>query len=191
MVCFIAFINNISASGKNAKGNKKSKKVISTLENLLKTGFEKEKAVDMINSVLLADGEEIFATLDASVIDLENGSTEFIKVSSCPTYIKKGNNVDMIQSVGLPVGVLENIDIDFYGKSLEIGDTVVMVSDGIMDANQDYEPKELWITELLKAVKTDNPQRLADIILQEAIDSNMGIAKDDMTVLVAVVNHSN
>ena len=198
-----SFINEKIASGKyllgisdgmgsGEKASKKSKKVISTLENLLKTGFEKQKAVDMINSVLIADGEEeIFATLDASVIDLESGSTEFIKVSSCPTYIKKGNNVDMIQSVGLPVGVLENIDIDFYGKSLETGDIVVMISDGIIDANQDYEPKELWVTELLKAVKTDNPQRLADIILQEAIDSNMGIAKDDMTVLVAVVQQKN
>ena len=178
--------------GSGEKASKKSKKVINTLENLLNTGFEKTKAVELVNSILITDNEEeVFATLDASVIDLGDGSTEFIKVSSCPTYIKKGKKVDMVQTVGLPVGVLEDVDIDFYGKNLENGDMIVMVSDGIIDSNESYTPKEIWITELLKAVKTDNPQRLADIILQEAIDSNMGIAKDDMTVLVAVVNHSN
>lgn len=176
--------------GSGEKANKKSKKVINTLEKLLNTGFEKSSAVDMVNSVLLVDNEEIYATLDVSMIDLSDGSAEFIKVSSCPTYIKKGNKVDMIQSVGLPVGVVENIDIDLYGKKLESGDLIVMVSDGIVESNDLYEPRELWITELLKALKTENPQRLADIILQEAIDSNMGVAKDDMTVLVAVVNNN-
>lgn len=176
--------------GSGEKANKKSKKVINTLEKLLNTGFEKSSAVDMVNSVLLVDNEEIYATLDVSMIDLLDGSAEFIKVSSCPTYIKKGNKVDMIQSVGLPVGVVENIDIDLYGKKLESGDLIVMVSDGIVESNDLYEPRELWITELLKALKTENPQRLADIILQEAIDSNMGVAKDDMTVLVAVVNNN-
>ena len=175
--------------GSGEKASKKSKKVINTLENLLNTGFEKKTAVDMINSVLIADKEEeVFATLDATIINLIDGSTEFIKVSSCPTYIKKGNNVDMIQSIGLPVGVLEEMDIDLYGKNLSSGDMIVMVSDGIIDANESYNPKEIWITELLRAVKTENPQRLADIILQEAIDSNMGVTKDDMTVLVAVVS---
>ncbi len=174
--------------GSGEKANKKSKKVINTLESLLNTGFEKSSAVNMVNSVLLTDTEEeVFATLDASVINLSDGSAEFIKVSSCPTYIKKGNKVDMIQSIGLPVGVVENMDIDLYGKNLDSGDTLVMISDGILDANDSYDSKELWITELLKAIKTDNPQRLADIILQEAIDSNLGVAKDDMTVLVAVM----
>lgn len=173
--------------GSGEKASQKSKKVITTLENLLNTGFEKKSAVDIVNSALITDNEEIFATLDASIINLEDGSAEFIKVSSCPTYIKKENKVDMIQTAGLPIGILENMEADLYGKNLETGDLVIMVSDGIIDANTQYEPKELWITELLKAIKTENPQRLADIILQEAIDNNLGVAKDDMTVLVAKI----
>lgn len=173
--------------GSGEKANKKSKKVISTLESLLNTGFEKTSAVDIVNSTLITDNEEIFATLDTTIINLADGSAEFIKVSSCPTYIKKENKVDMIQTTGLPIGILENMDVDLYGKKLEKGDLIIMVSDGIIDTNAQYEPKELWIAELLKAVKTENPQRLADIILQEAIDSNLGVAKDDMTVLVAKI----
>lgn len=173
--------------GTGEKASSKSKKVINTLENLLNTGVEKTSAVDIVNSVLMTEEDEIFATLDAAIINLIDGSTEFIKVSSCPTYIKKENKVDMIQTAGLPIGILENMDVDLYGKKLEKGDIIVMVSDGIVDANTEYTPKELWITELLKAVKTENTQRLADIILQEAIDQNLGVAKDDMTVLVAKI----
>ena len=43
------------------------------------------------------------------------------------------------------------------------------------------------LKKLLLTVKNISPQRLADIILQETIDSNFGIAKDDMTVIVAKV----
>lgn len=172
--------------GSGEKANSKSKKVINTLVNLLNTGLEKTSAVNVVNSALMTE-DEVFATLDATIINLSDGSTEFIKVSSCPTYIKKENKVDMIQTAGLPIGILENMDIDLYGKNLEKGDLIVMVSDGIIDANTEYTPKELWITELLKAVKTDNAQRLADIIMQEAIDQNLGVAKDDMTVLVAKI----
>ena len=34
-------------------------------------------------------------------------------------------------------------------------------------------------------MKTDDVQKMSDIILQEAIDNGFGIAKDDMTVIVA------
>ena len=40
---------------------------------------------------------------------------------------------------------------------------------------------------LLENIETDNVQKIADIILQEAIDNNYGNPKDDMTVMVAKV----
>ena len=41
------------------------------------------------------------------------------------------------------------------------------------------------VKELLENMKTDDVQKMSDIILQEAIDNGFGIAKDDMTVIVA------
>ena len=60
-----------------------------------------------------------------------------------------------------------------------------MVSDGILESNTEYKNKELWVQQLLENIKTDDVQKIADIILQEAIDNGFGIAKDDMTVIVA------
>jgi len=39
--------------------------------------------------------------------------------------------------------------------------------------------------QLLENMETKDTQKIADIILTEAIDNGYGIAKDDMTVIVA------
>lgn len=173
--------------GSGEKANEKSEKVIKMLENLLATGLDKEAAIELVNATIMNDDDEVFATIDATIVDLRDGSTEFIKVGSCPTYIKNGKKVDIIKSINLPAGVLDNIDIDLYDRNLEIGDIIVMVSDGVSEARVDTLKRELWISDLLTNIKAVRPQRIADIILQEAIDANYGIAQDDMTVIVALV----
>ena len=173
--------------GSGEKACEKSEKVIKMLESLLVTGIDKEAAVDLVNATIMNDDDEIFSTIDATVVDLRYGSTEFIKVGSCPTYIKHNKKVDVIKSVNLPAGVVDSLDIDLYDRNLEIGDILVMVSDGVSEAKVDTIKKELWISDLLMSIKAVRPQRIADIILQEAIDANYGIAEDDMTVLVALV----
>jgi len=173
--------------GSGEKASKKSQKVIKMLENLLATGLEKESAIDLVNSVIMNDDDEVFSTIDATIVDLRDGSTEFIKVGSCPTYIKNHKKVDVVKSINLPAGVLDNIEVDLYDRNLEIGDIIVMVSDGVSEARVDTLKRELWISDLLKNIKAVRPQRIADIILQEAMDADYGIAQDDMTVLVALV----
>ena len=60
-----------------------------------------------------------------------------------------------------------------------------MCSDGILESNTEYKNKELWLKELLENMGTQDVQKISDIIMQEAIDNGYGIAKDDMTVIVA------
>ena len=47
---------------------------------------------------------------------------------------------------------------------------------------------EKYIKYLLEEIQTDSPERIADIILHEAIDNDFGKAKDDMTVIAFKVN---
>lgn len=182
---YVFGVSDGMGSGEDA--NKASKNVMDMLEGLLNTGFQKEDAVEMVNSVMNFNEDDRFATLDATVFDTLAGNAEFLKVSSCPTYIKRGKDVDIIQSASLPVGILNNADIDLYDRELTQNDMIVMVTDGILEANKDENKKGTWLIELLKSINPDNPQRLADIILQEAIDFNFGIVEDDMTVIVAKV----
>ena len=61
---------------------------------------------------------------------------------------------------------------------------MLMCSDGILDSNVEYKNKELWIKYLLEDIETNNTQKIADLILSEAIDNNYGIPKDDMSIIV-------
>ena len=175
--------------GSGAEARRNSKIAISMLERLFSTGFDKETSINLINSAIMnANKEDMYATLDIEILDLYAGKLEILKNGACPTYIKKNRSVNIIKSTSLPAGIVNDISVDTYDTDLNDGDIVVICSDGIIESNNEYANKELWIKYLLEEIQTDSPERIADIILHEAIDNDFGKAKDDMTVIAFRVN---
>ena len=175
-------ISDGMGSGPEAK--KSSQIVISMLKRLLDSGFDRETSVDLINSSLLNISEDVFATLDIAIIDLYMGAIEFIKNGACPTYIKNNKKIQIIKSLTLPTGVIKEATADVFDKDIEPNDIILMCTDGILDSNVEYKNKELWIKYLLEDIEVTNPQKIADIVLNESIDNTFGKVKDDMTVVV-------
>ena len=174
--------------GSGPEAMKSSKIAIKLLERLLTAGFEKDVSLKLINSTLSANtNEDMYATLDIQILDLFNGNMEFIKNSACPTYVKRGKEVQLLKSVALPTGILDNVDLIVYDYDLQAGDIIVMCTDGVIDSNKEYVNKQVWLKYLLEDIKTDDAQKIADIIIGEAIDNDFGVQKDDMTVMVAKV----
>lgn len=185
---YLIAISDGMGSGKKAQ--RSSNMAITMLEKLLSSGFDKDTSLRLINSTLSTINEEdMYATLDIGIFDLYSKNLEFIKNGACPTYVKNKKNVQILKSLSLPTGILSDIDLVVYDKDLEDGDILVMCSDGIIESSEEYTNKELWLKFLLEEIETDDPQKIADIILQEAIDNNYGIAKDDMTVIVAKIKN--
>ena len=175
--------------GSGPEAMKSSKIAIKMLERLLKAGFEKEVSMQLINSTLAANSkDDMYATLDIQILDLFAGNMEFMKNGACPTYLKRKNEVQLLKSITLPAGVLDKNDLIVYDYDLEDGDIIVICSDGIIDSNKEYINKELWVKYLLEDMKVDDSQKMANMILNEAIDNDFGRQKDDMTVVVAKVN---
>lgn len=173
--------------GSGAEARKSSQIAVKMLERLLTTGFNKQTSIELINNAILNVNEEIFATLDIAIIDLYKGNIEFIKNGACPTYIKNKKRVQMLKTISLPAGAVEEIKLTTYDKDVERGDIFLMCSDGILDSNVEYKNKELWLKYLLEDMEPQNSQKMADIILREAIDNNYGINKDDMSVIVCSI----
>ncbi len=172
--------------GTGPKAKQASGIAIKMLQRLLASGFDKDTSIELINSTLSINTEEdTFATLDIAILDLYSGNIEFIKNGACPTYIKEKKDVQIIKALSLPAGILENINLVVYDKDIEDNDILVMCSDGIMESNTEYQNKELWVRDILQSIQTDNVQKIADIITKEAIDNGYGVAKDDMTIIVA------
>ena len=177
-------ISDGMGSGKQA--NQSSGTVISMLKKMLSNGFDKEVSIGLINSAInLNSNEETYATIDLSIIDLNKGNVEFVKNGACPTFVKTKNKVEIVKAVSFPAGVLDKIDLVVYDKDLKSEDIIIMCSDGILESNTEYENKELWLKDILENIESQEPEKIANIIMQEAIDNGLGIAKDDMTLIVA------
>ena len=170
--------------GTGKKANESSMQALAMLENLLDTGFDKNTSIQLISSTLISKSEEIFATLDIAIVDLYNGKMEFIKSGACPTYIKKGDKVQILKANSLPVGIVPNANLQVYDRDIDSNEIMLMCTDGVLDSNVEYKNKELWLRYILEDIETTNTKKIADLVLNEAVDNNYGFAKDDMTVLV-------
>lgn len=177
---YLIAISDGMGSGKEAK--KSSEIALKMLEKLLKEGFDKDASISLINSTInLNTNEELYATLDISILDLYEGNIECIKNAACPTFIKTEKNVEEINSVGLPAGILEKIDFVVYEKDLKENDIIIMCSDGLIDSKKEDSN---WLKSTLEKIETENVQKISDILISEAKDNSMGKVNDDMIVIV-------
>lgn len=171
-------------SGKEAASD--SAMTVKFLERLLAAGFDVDVAVKTVNSMLmLRTPDETFATVDMAIIDTYTGESEFLKIGSAPSFIKRVREVTTVQSASLPIGILHQIEIEPVRATLVGGDIMIMVSDGVADAITRGVEKENWVANFLRRTNSVNPQDIADKLLKQAQEIAGTNRRDDMTVLVA------
>lgn len=176
--------------GHGERADMESKDTLQLLKKVLKSGIHETLAIKSINSILsLRSTEEIYATLDLALIDLQNATSRFLKIGSNPSFIKRGSRVFMLDSENLPIGIIRDVSIDVRSEQLKSGDLLIMMSDGIFDVPQHIENKEVWVKRKIKEMETDDPQEIADLLLEEVIRAGNGTLNDDMTVITARIRH--
>ena len=182
---FVALSDGMG-TGKRAKDE--SNTAIELLESFLEAKFDKELTLKTINSILmLKSNDEIFTTFDISLLDLYSGKLQVIKMGAPATFIKRKNEVKIINSQSLPVGILKDVDFNIYEEYLEDGDIIIMMSDGVLEANRNIENVEKWMKDIIKSINSINPKVIADTILEVAKNISKNQIRDDMTVLVIKV----
>ena len=169
--------------GSGSKAMQSSRQALKMLENLLLSGFDKNTSIELIKSALISQNEELFATLDIAIVDLYKGKVEFMKSGACPTYLKLNKKVKVVKANSLPTGIIDESKLDIFDVDIQENEIMLMCTDGILDSNVEYKNKELWIKYLLEDIETNNTKKISDLILNEAIDNNYGIPKDDMTIV--------
>ncbi|MCF6094687.1 stage II sporulation protein E [Microaerobacter geothermalis] len=175
--------------GNGERAYKESSETLELLQQILRSGIDETLAIKSVNSILsLRTNDEIFATLDLAIIDLHSANARFMKVGSTPSFIMRGDQVLHVTANNLPIGILHEIDVDVVSIQLKPGDLLIMVSDGIYDAERVTQNKEAWIKRLISEIKTLDPQEVADILLEKVVRYHQGDILDDMTVLVAKID---
>lgn len=168
--------------GNGPRAAMESRATVGLLDELIEVGFDVELAVRTVNSILvLRSPEEIFATVDLAIIDLHTGDAGFIKIGACPSYIVRGGEVNRIKLASLPLGILNSIDVEQSRQRLRAGDTVVMISDGVLTGHEDQ--RDDWLIRLLKRSQGREPQAIADEVMTRGLAA-AAEETDDMTVVV-------
>ncbi len=177
--------------GNGERAHLESTETLSLLQKILQSGIEEKVAIKSVNSVLsLRTNDEVFSTLDLAMIDLQNASAKFLKIGSTPSFIKRGSKVMKIQASNLPMGVFQEFDVDVVGEQLKAGDLLIMMSDGVFEGPKHVENYDLWMKRKLQELETEDPQQIADLIIEEVIRSRGGYIDDDMTIVVSKIQHN-
>ncbi len=172
--------------GNGEKASKESGAAVSLVQQLLKAGFDESVTVKTVNSALvLRSTEEMYATLDLAVIDLYTLQAEFLKVGSVTSFIKEGRNVFAIRGESVPIGILNDIDVQVKTATLAENDILVFISDGILEAVSHMQDPEDWVKRQLERYDSTDPQMIADFLLEAAVRTGGGAIPDDMTVFCA------
>ncbi|MCZ0703581.1 stage II sporulation protein E [Natronobacillus azotifigens] len=175
--------------GNGKRAREESMETLRLLQQILQSGIAEQVAIKSINSILsLRTNDEIFSTLDLAMVDLQTAHVQFLKIGSTPSFVKRFNQVHMIESSNLPIGIIKDFDVDVVDEQLKDGDILIMTSDGIFEGPKHIENPDLWLKRQIKNFATDDPQEIADLLLEEVVRATAGKIEDDMTILVAKID---
>jgi stage II sporulation protein E len=155
---------------------------VKLLEKLLKAGFSIDSAISTINTSLISkSGEECSVTLDLVAFDLYSGRTESYKCGAQSSIIKKRGKVSDISAQTLPLGILNQVDVENSVVDLGVGDIVLMCSDGVRD-------EDIW--QIRNAVKTFDSGDVNKFVkeLSETVRRSQPQRKDDFTMVVLAIS---
>ena len=171
---FYSIISDGMGSGKEASST--AELCVGFLELLLKSGSSKTVSMKMLNNLIRARGDECSATVDMLEIDLIYGRTTFLKSGAAISFVKRGEDIFRIRSKTVPIGLMKNLDAEKTDFEIEEGDLIIMLSDGIVGADEDLG----WLLALLGKPLPDSLDECAKEIISRACKA-VGL-RDDMTV---------
>ena len=150
------------------------------LRQFLEAGIEAEAALKTLNSAMALRSAETgsFSTIDLLTVRPRNGEAALYKYGAAPSYLKRNGAVRRITGASLPAGLRSDAPSpDVTRLTLERGSFLVLISDGVADADHDD-----WLQDLLAGWEGADPQILAGLVLSEA--ARRGQVEDDCGVQV-------
>ena len=162
--------------GSGIKAEKSSSNAIGLVESFFKAGFDTKTVINLVNKTMTVISGDTYNTLDACICNVREGECDFIKMGSCPSFVKSGDVVDVLESTALPMGVLKEAVPTLIKKSLKRGDIILLVSDGVTDT-LGVE----GVLEYLVNTKVTNPQLLARELHEKVLLSGR---LDDVSIVV-------
>ena len=120
-----------------------------------------------------------YVTLFHAVLDTETGDLNYIDAGHGYTRLLRGSiGQDVLTRRSAPIGIFPDSKFAVGTEKLEVGDTLVVFSDGLIDLRPDMATKEVLLP--YDARRASNVQDLVDVLAQGSRSREL---MDDVTVL--------
>ncbi|NLK65569.1 MAG: SpoIIE family protein phosphatase [Tissierellia bacterium] len=171
--------------GSGEEASSESNSAVDLMSRFLYSDFTEEQILRTLNSVMMIKlDDERYVTFDFTIIDYGTKQLRLYKAGAAPSYILSNKGVDKISGKSLPLGILDNFEYSSFKKQINLGDMVVMVTDGVIDSIN-LDPKKS-LDKYLEYLAEKDPQTVANSILSYALRGQDKVI-DDMTVLVTKI----
>jgi PAS domain S-box-containing protein len=139
-----------------------------------------------LNAALLRDRLDYrFCTvLYASLTPREDGVGVCVAAGGhpLPLVVRAGGEVETVGSPGSLLGILEFPQIPERSVDLAPGDSLVLCTDGVTEADRESTPDRL--ADFLAGYAGADPAAIAEAVERDALDAQDGLARDDVAVVV-------
>lgn len=147
-------------------------------------------AVSRLNRFLcesFGEGDDTFVALTVAVVTPDGGCRVVLAGSESPFLRRANGATETLSNPGLPVGVLPEARYTEIATRLELGDTLLMLTDGITEARRGRG--DFWggegVTAILRANQCTSLSETGETIVREARAFGGGTLRDDVCLLLA------
>ncbi len=154
---------------------------VELFSRLIRAGISTDTALSITNSALsVKSDDESLSTLDIAEIDLFTGTAVLLKAGAAPSFYTCNGRVKSVEIPSTPLGILSKVRFSRYELRLRAGDTLVMVSDGILGCGS------IWVKEEIRAFSGGPDANAFSENLLDSARIKCGENFDDMTVITVV-----
>ena len=162
--------------GKNA--NEISQLLIKMFSSLILAELNTTIILDQINTILRASyGNDNYSTIDYLQINKETLKGRFIKMGSVNSLVFRNNEKIVINQGGLPIGLIDECELEIIDFDFEHNDIVFLYSDGLFEFINSFDYK--------KYIEMEDTNLMGRIIFKDATKNIEH--PDDMTLIVIKV----
>ncbi|HWI50006.1 MAG TPA: SpoIIE family protein phosphatase [Rummeliibacillus sp.] len=174
--------------GHNKRAHKESRKLIRLMRECLHHQMSPETAMHTLHYVMsLKQEEEMYATMDFALIDLQHGKLWSWKAGSMATYLVRGREVTRVESASEPFGLFTSFSVDAEQRSLKAGDIIFMCTDGLFFENMPWDQQEKLLRNSLLQHRSLPIQEICPQILNTFRNDDQPI--DDCTIVCVEIQH--
>jgi serine phosphatase RsbU (regulator of sigma subunit) len=102
-----------------------------------------------------------------------------------PIVLRRDGRVETIGEPGTLLGVLPSPTLADVDASLEVGDSLILYTDGVLDvANRDKRGDPDWLKDQIAVAAGKNADEIAERLAQAAIERHGDELRDDIAILV-------